>query len=433
MPDEAAVLVAEHVLPLNVVSAQRALRMTRALLTRYARVYLVCRDPCDFDEAFLDREYGREVLADPRLVRLDARPLLSGYGYGVKASTLHRLAGGLATRALCGPGVDWIPALRRALARVPQTDVVRVVIATGPPFATFGTVVAWAGRRGAASILDYRDLWTSNPHARYPRIARRLVGALIESRVNRRANLLTTVSDGCRLMLEASGPTAPVRLVYNTPDRAYVEEYRRLLDAGRGAEGRPPAPLRIVYTGLLYPGCTCAPLVEALSRLSPERQRQIEVHYYGGSSALARREFERAGLADRLVDHGKVPKQDALRAVIGADLLLSLIHTDRNAASPAITGLMTTKVYDYLLSGNPILNVGPVNAEAAYFAARMGYAAFHSFTAGDVEGLSGFLDRAVSHAASMKTTPLSVPLPDFEAALTAAIDEATASLARARR
>jgi hypothetical protein len=426
MPDEVAVLVAEHFLPLNAVSAQRALRMARALLERFARLYLVCRDPRDLDEAFVDREYGRDVLADPRLVRLDARPVLSGYGYGVKLSTLHRVAGALATRALCGPGVDWIPAVRRALARVPAGEVVHVAIATGPPFATFGTVVEWARRRGAASILDYRDLWTGNPHARYPRIARRLVGALIESRVNRRATLLTTVSDGCRQMLEANGPTAPVRLVYNAPDRAYVDEYRRLLDVEHGAEGRPPRPLRIVYTGLLYPGCTCAPLLDALSRLPPERQRQIEVHYYGGSSGLARQEFERVGLTDRLVDHGKVSKQDALRAVIGADLLLSLIHTDREAASPAITGLMTTKVYDYLLSGNPIVNIGPVNAEAVHFAARMGYRAFHTFTAGDVDGLRGFLDRALDEGGVLKTTPLSVPLPDFEAELNAAVDEAIA-------
>lgn len=436
MREGSAVLVAQHFLPLNVVSAQRALRMARALLKRYERLYVVSGDTSSMDESFLDREYGRDVLADPRLVCLPVHAILKRYGYGTTGSPVQRLIGGVATRLFCGPGVDWIPGLRRALASVPAGERIRVAVATGPPFVTFGTVVRWARARQVPVMLDYRDLWTGNPHARYPRVARAAVRLLLEEPLNRRASVVTTVSDGCREMLEMRGRTKPVRVLYNSPDREYLAHYRRLVDecgpdvATSGeADG---GSLRLVYTGQLYPGCTFAPLLQAMAGLPAHRQGLISIHYYGGSSSLARHECHRFGLSGRLVDHGKVSKDDALRAVIGADLLLSLIHTDRVSASPAVTGLMTTKLYDYLLSGNPILNIGPVNAEAVGFAARMRYRAFHTFTADDLDGLRNFLNLAVTDAAAMKTALVSVPLPDFEADLNAILDDALADRAGKR-
>jgi hypothetical protein len=444
MPDECAVLVAQHFLPLNIVSAQRALRMARALLNRYGLVYVICGDYRRYDPAFLDLEYGKEVLQDPRLVRLHTRPWLTRYGYGARSSSVQRVLGGAATRVLCGPGVDWIPPLRRSLRRVPGAARVGVVLATGPPFITFPVVAGWAARRPAPVILDYRDLWTMNPQARYPAIARAAVNRLIERRVNRAATLLTTVSEGCKAMIGVYSPGVPIRVLYNSPDRAYLEHYRGIVDerrpgastagmAGPDSQGSGPAGLRMVFTGQVYPGCTFVPLLRAMAALPPACSRQISVHYYGDSSALVRAEFQQFGLADRLIDYGRVSKDDSVRAILGAGVLLSLIHTDHDSTSPAVTGLMTTKLYDYLLSSRPILNIGPVNAEAATFAARAGSREFHSFTADDREGLTRFLERAVAGDLAAPREPLSVSLPDFEAQLHAVVDEATAPRATTRR
>lgn len=437
MPDECAVLVAQHFLPLNVVASQRALRMARALLNRYARVYVVCGGARDLDPSFLDHVYGKDVLEDPRLIRINANPILKHYGYGVRSSPIERVAGGVATRLLCGPGLDWILPLRRSLQRIPGTERVGVVLATGPPFIPFRTVVRWARGRRAPVILDYRDLWTGNPHAQYPAAARAVVSRWLERPVNRAATLLTTVSEGCReVMLDGNRSEVTIRVLYNSPDRAYLQHYRAIVDecqserlesrSGTVSDSHQAGGLRIVFTGQVYSGCTFAPLLSVMTRLSRERVRQIAIHYYGDSSALIRQEFQQFNLADCLTDHGRVSKDDSLRAMLGADVLLSLIHTDRMSASPAVTGLMTTKLFDYLLSGRPILNIGPANAEAADFAARVGCREFHSFTADDRDGVRGFLEAPTAESLSTHAGPLSVSLPDFEAQLNAILDEATA-------
>lgn len=417
-----AVLVAQFFPPQNAVAAQRALRLARALLARYSKLYVVCLDTRELDPSYLDHEFGRDVLEDPRLVRLTSSPILKRYGYGARRNSLvHTVLGGIATRLFCGFGIDWIPAVRRALRDLDAAERVRVVIATGPPFIPFGAVATWAKNRAVPLILDYRDLWTANPHGEWSRAARAVVGRLFERRTNRRARVITTVSSGCATMLSAGTPEVPVRVLYNTPDQTYLSYFSQVVK-DLGAEARPardPAvePLRVVFAGQVYQGCTFAPVLKAVQALPPETWRRIRLHYYGASSALAQREFARYGLGECLVDHGKVSKDESVRAICGADLLLSLIHTDRVARDPAVAGHMSTKVFDYFLSGNPILNIGPINADVNTFAASLRYAPFHSFAADDTAALTTFLADAVAGTTLRPVPPLSVRLPRFESDL----------------
>lgn len=408
--------------PQNAVASQRALRLARALLDRYRRLTVVCQDPDALDPAFLDHAFGRDVLDDPRLTRLVSRPVLERYGYGARGGSFFQSAiGAVATRLFCGFGVDWIPAVVGSLNLVPATDRVRVVVATGPPFLPFGAVARWAASRHAPVILDYRDLWTANPHAEWLAPARILTGRLFERPANARATALSTVSEGCRVMLEAASPGVPVHVLYNAPDRQYLTYFARVA-AGVEAPAATAAPVRVVFAGQVYRGCTFAPLLRAWATLPAATADRLELHYYGASSALARREFAEFGLDRCLRDHGTVTKEESLRAILGADVLLSLIHADRIARNPAVAGHMSTKVYDYFLSGRPILNIGPENGETSAFAARVGYAPYYPFVADDTAGLSRFLTDAVGGAGLRAVPALSVALPEFEVGLHAILD-----------
>ena len=424
-----AVLVAQQFLPLNVVASQRALRMARTLLGRFDRVYVFCGDTSLMAPELLDRQYGRDVLEDPRLVVVPVRPLLARYGYGVPNSLLQKLVGGVATRCLCGPGVDWIPPLRHAFARIPDTEPVRLVLATGPPFIPFVTAIRWAGARRAPAILDYRDLWTRNPHGRYPSIARTLVSRWLEQPAKRHATLITTVSDGCRAALVSNG-AVPVRLLYNSPDQTYLDHYRRVVSDWRARHVTPSerarGRVRVVFAGQVYRTCTFVPVLKALAAMPPAVADQIEVHYYGDASLVALSEFEQHGCSRLLTDHGKVSKDDSLRAMLDADLLLSLIHTDRMSSDPAVTGHMSTKIYDYFLSGNPILNIGPVNADVNRLAAEIGHAGFRSHPADDTPAIVRVLEDAVNHRLP-HTEPLAVQLPLFERTFSRVLDEVNAA------
>jgi hypothetical protein len=423
-----AVLVAQHFLPLNVVSAQRALRMVRTLLGRFERVYVMYGDTAIADPALLDHDYGSDVLTDPRLVRIAVRPVLTRYGYVPVTSRVQRLVGGVATRLLCSPGLDWMWPLHRALSDIPQAEEIRLVLATGPPFITFRSATRFAVARRAPLILDYRDLWTSNPHGRYPAVARSLVNQWIERPLNRAAAIVTTVSQGCRTWLVDNGGNARVRVLYNSPDPAYLDQYRNVVADWRQRRvevaDRARQRFRIVFTGHVHPTCTFVPVLKALTALPAAIRDRLEVHYYGDSSIVARTEFQQIDLSNLLTDHGAVSKDESLRAMLDADLLLSLIHTDRVSSDPAVTGHMSTKIYDYFLSGVPILNIGPVNAEVNQLAAEIGYRAFDSLPADDTAAIGRTIEQLVSAGRLRPREPFSVSLPRFDDGLSRIVDEA---------
>jgi hypothetical protein len=424
------VLVAQQFLPLNVVASQRALRMARTLLDRFERVYVFYRDTSTMAPEFLDRNYGRDVLEDPRLVAVAVQPMLKRYGYGVVNSSLQKLVGGVLTRMLCGPGADWTRPLRQAFARIPDAEPVRVVLATGPPFITFIASSRFAAARGAPAILDYRDLWTRNPHAPYPAVARALVFRWLERPANRNAALITTVSDGCQASLASNGTAVPVRVLYNSPDQTYLDHYRNVVTQWQhrrvSLSDRVRRRARVVFAGQVYGNCTFVPFLKAIADMPRTLADQIEFHYYGDASLVARGEFEQHGCSRMLTDHGKVSKDDSLHAMLDADLLLSLIHTDRVSSDPAVTGHMSTKIYDYFLSGNPILNIGPVNADVNRLAAGIGHPGFHSVPAEDTREIARVLEDAVNGRLA-HSEPLSVQLPLFEAAFSRVLDEALAA------
>src|SRR5262249_20221817 len=199
-------------------------------------------------------------------------------------------------------------ALRRALAGIPQEEDVQVVLATGPPFITFGVAAGFAARRRAAAILDYRDLWTKNPHGRYPAVARQLVNRWIERPLNRSVTAITTVSEGCRTWLVGNESAARVHVLYNSPDSTYLHHYRTVVDDWRqrrvGLAERLRRRFRIVFTGHVHPTCTFVPLLKALTTLPASDREGLEVHYYGDSSVVARSEFQHFGMSDVLTDHG---------------------------------------------------------------------------------------------------------------------------------
>lgn len=427
-PGTAAVLVAFHFPPLNVVAAQRGLRLARTLLDRYDRVYVVRQDWRQLSPSVLDHEFAKDVLEDPRLVCIDTQPLLARRGYSASPSLIHRLVGGVFTRLFCGPGLDWIPALSKALASLSPSHEIKMMVASGPPFVPFVACVRWAARRHIPMILDYRDLWSRNPISRFPGIARFLVNRLLERPINRAATLMTTVSHGCKAMIERDAKTASVRVLLNSPDASYRQFVRDIAATKARSEGKPGrdrlAPFRLVFTGQVYPHCTFAPVIQAALKLPRDILERLEVHYFGGCSAMVRGEFERLGVGGLLVDHGMVSKSEAIRAILDADLLLSLVHAGEKSTDPSVSGLMTTKVYDYFLSGNPILNIGPPDAEVNRFAHDIGYTPFHSYVASDTGGLSRFLRSVIDGEELRSLEPCSLEMPDFSSDFQVILSEA---------
>ncbi len=407
-----AVLVAQYFPPFNWIASQRALRMARALLARYDQVHVVTVPIGNLRPEAIDSELGRAELSDPRLNVIRTPPLFIGYGTAVKSRVMHRFFGALLTRLLCSQGGDWVRPVGRELRRIAASRPVKVVISTGGPFAPFFAVIRFARAHGIPCILDYRDLWTQNPRGQYPAAFRFIIGKTLERFVNKNATAITTVSNGCRESLRVSLPQSNVKVLLNTPDGSYVEWFRARTIAARSSFDS--SKFNIVLTGTVYSECTCRLLISAILQLPAELRPQVKLHYYGPSGELVAGEFNAAKLSENCTNYGLVAKDDAVAAVVTADALLSLVFdSSRGELTSAVLGVMTTKVFDYFLSGKPIINVSPPEADVCQLARQIGYREFHSFGPSEESELARFITGALQDMHAFRRRMSTVQLPDF--------------------
>jgi len=407
-----AVLVSQYFPPFNSVASQRAMRMAATLLNKFETVYVVTLPTDDLPVEFLDPEFGKELINDPRLQLVTAVPIFTGYGFVKKTKFFHRLIGVLLTRLLCSSGIDWLPSLRGALLNIITKANVKLIITTGGPFVPFYTVTMLAGKNKIPSIVDYRDLWSQNPRAPYPGFARYLIRHTLEKYVNKRADLITTVSEGCAKSILDIQSAARVEILLNLPDKSYKEKFSKPPLCSMSTEFDKKR-LNIVLAGSVYQECTCRLLVQAIKLLPKEWRDQVILHYYGSTSNIVENDFRIQGMSDNLIDHGFVNKMESINAVKRADLLVSLVFDRSNSNRSSVNGLMTTKVFDYFLSGKPIINIGPPGADLNLFAQRVGYTEFHSFESIAVDELSEFLLNALRDLTNFRKRNVHVEMPDF--------------------
>ena len=411
-----AILVSQYFPPFNIIASQRAMRMAATLLNNFECVYVVTLPTLDLPEGLLDLDFGKELLTDPRLKLVTVSPILTGYGFVKETNLLHRLIGGFLTRLLCGPGVDWIPSLKKALLNIIKQNNVKLIISTGQPFVPFYTVTKLAARNCIPCVIDYRDLWSQNPQSPYPGFARSIVRHTIEKYVNNLATVVTTVSEGCAKSILEVQPTAKVEVLLNLPDKSYREKFSNSTICSIGTEF-DQNKLNIVLAGSVYEECTCRLLVQALKAMPKDWRDRVIVHYYGLTSKIVVNDFRTQNMLNNLIDHGIVNKSKAIQVVKKADLLLSLVF-DRplNQQNP-VNGIMTTKVFDYFLSGKPIISIGPRGADLNLFAEKFGYTEFHSFESFQVHELAEFLINALQDLANFRKRHVCIEMPDFSESL----------------
>ena len=283
-------------------------------------------------------------------------------------------------------GWTWMPSLRRDLEKA-WSDGNRpdVIIATGRPFLTFLTVSRFARKRGIPFVLDYRDAWSRNPHPSYDTWFRRKLLSWLEKRTNSQANGIVTVSHLTAAALNTD--KSPV-IIYNLPDQGYMDELKAYATQ---VDPLSSDKLVLVYTGTLYQGRDLDPICAAIAKLDSSVRNEIEVHYCGNSAARAAAAFKRFEIQDQLISHGSLSKPDATRLVASGDIALSIICSETETDNDALRGVITTKVFDYLLLDKDVLNIVPEGFEFRTFAAEAGLEGLKNYTPENINSIADFL------------------------------------------
>ncbi|MCG3171080.1 MAG: hypothetical protein CALGDGBN_02654 [Pseudomonadales bacterium] len=225
-----------------------------------------------------------------------------------------------------------------------------VVISTHGPYACH--LIAYRLRRTQRAkrwIADYRDLWVDN-HI-YPGL---FPFTVLERRLEKTfcvtADAITTVSEGLASRL-AQRYRRSVEVIPNAVD---LDVFRRLdVTPAFPADGR----VRLVYTGTVYPhGQSPNLLFDAMAVVreqAPAEFARIKLVFVGKSQANVRDLATRYDMIDMLEQPGQVARDDALRMQRDADALIFF-----SFCSDHYPGILTSKIFEYLISGTRILSIG---------------------------------------------------------------------------
>lgn len=218
-----------------------------------------------------------------------------------------------------------------------------LVLATSPDLAPLRIAHSVAPRHGIPWVADCRDDYVMLKPGRP-------VYGDLELEYLSSASAIVTVSSGVRETLE-SRTGRSVQVVENGYDEALLET------KSRATVDLDPSCLNIVYTGSLanyYPERSPGLLLGALEEvLKDDPSARIKVHFFGDKNlgpVLADLTGRFPSLQPVLVDHGRVTFQESIAAQRSAGLLLLLTH-------PGLKGILTGKLFEYLVAGRPVLGV----------------------------------------------------------------------------
>lgn len=298
--------------------------------------------------------------------------------------------------------LGWAPGAMGACRRF-RLGEVDAILATGGPFVTFSLARLLSRRLGCPYVLDYRDLFTANPHTsmmRWPHLVR------AERRALEGSSAVAVIASSMGGVLRERFPAVPPPFVVTN---GYDPE--ELAEVG-GCPFDHPA---VVYAGRFYPPLRkIDPVMAALRMLHrgevPVDRDDWKLHYFGPHDGMVRAASEEYGVAERVECHGVVSRREALAATKAARISV-VISSVADRATPAESGIVTSKVFDSLGLGTPILLVAPPGSNAEGIVGARG----RRFTGCETAAIASFLAEAIAGRLPRGEPPAEYAWPNLAA------------------
>lgn len=284
-----------------------------------------------------------------------------------------------------------------------------IIFSTGAPFTPFLPLSRLSKKYQIPLVLDYRDLWSESPVGLGP-LANRFIAGFIEKKVNKQAALITTVSQGCAQIINAATVHAlsKVKVLYNFPSRKYRDWLLSI--KAKHTSAVETGKLKLIYAGSMYPNADFGSILKAISLLSKEELNKLQFIYCGLSGNMVRSQFKEFGLDSIFLDKGYLTKEDTVKELLNADLMISVIKNFDFTDDPIISGIITTKIFDYIILNKTVLNICPKGAELLTLIEQYQIKNIHSFTASETLRVKEFLQQLITGVHSFNTYEIDSPL-----------------------
>lgn len=353
-------LISYYFPPCGGAPVQRWLRFLPRLVERGWRVTVICPEDGNYpamDETLLDK-----VPSQVRVIRC-GNSLLSSSLFRLFKKRVKLPYGDLRTKQEDGllkrlliwirlnlviPDirVTWNNAAYRAAMQELSLDRYDAVITTGPPHSTHLVGKRIKDRLPIKWITDFRDPWSEvyylklNPPSKLTMSAHKRLERQVISTAD--ANII--VSDNIAAQL----PEGNKHVIYNGFDpRDFAKSEYTLAES-----------FRIRYIGMVTAGQDVHAIPASLERIIS--QSEVELMFIGNHDPHLLQDLRQTSGMLNITERGFIPHKDAIDAMVNCELLILLINDYTGNE-----GMLTTKLFEYMASGTPILCLGNPVGEAA--------------------------------------------------------------------
>lgn len=252
--------------------------------------------------------------------------------------------------------IGWVPFLVRAGNKALRENAYDLIYISMGPFSSGIGAYRLATRSGLPLVLDMRDYWNLlGDYDLQGSAWQRRYSRHWEAKLYQRADMIVTATEGIGQDIASAFGTqhaAKLLTVYNGYDE---EDFEGLMP------NADPDAFVMAYFGNIYARRTLAKYFAALRSLrdSGALPPNTRVKLYGNFFRETLKDIEQSGIGDMIEVIPQLEHRDALQAMLDADVLLLTL----NSSGPR--GTLSSKVFEYLRAGKPILAMVPAHNEAA--------------------------------------------------------------------
>ena len=342
-------------------------------------------------------ERAFDLAASPTLRRLLGRPPVSSPADGEPRMGEGAPPGIVADLLVPDAhALTWNPAAAVAARRLVRQRRIDCVITSSPPHSTH-LIPLLLGRRRPAWIADFRDGWRFEPLRRpWPLPGQSALDGFLERKVAAKADLAIGVTRpiaddlarrlGARSACVSNAWDPDLEDSVAHADAPHLDSDKvNIVHAGKlyveGSNRRDPSPL--------------GPALRLLLERRPDDARRLRILVAGRVDAEEDRYLRELDPGDMIRHVGHVPHDSMLALQRHADALLLV-------TAPGLVSLATGKLFEYLVSGRPIIALAHGN-EAARIVEETGTGV--TIPLEDPEGLARAFEAALEGKLSERLSP----------------------------
>lgn len=253
--------------------------------------------------------------------------------------------------------IGWKPYAVKQGMRLIKNENIDLIFSTAPPMSTHLIAKTLAKKSGLPWVADFRDPWTDVFY--YHNLKRTKAAVAVDKRLEKSvlssANAVITVSSMMKELFQRKASNT-YHVIPNGFDTDDFDTIAAAPDDGK---------IHIVHAGHLAVNQNPVGFWAALQKvlkINPQLQHTLQLDFYGSIHSKVHQSLIEFNLESITNFHCYVPHDQLVAVMKRAALLLFVIPNTSYAK-----GIPTSKLFDYMGAGRPILGIGPEDGDAADF------------------------------------------------------------------